>query len=41
MLETLVSEGYWQLKINGIKNKFSLLKVYILCRSLTIAENKK
>lgn len=26
MLEILVSEEYWQLKMNGIKNKFSLLK---------------
>lgn len=41
MLEILVSEEYWRLKMNGIKNKFSLLKVYILCRSLTIAENTK
>lgn len=26
MLEILVCEEYWQLKMNGIKNKFSLLK---------------
>lgn len=26
MLEILVSEEYWQLKMSGIKNKFFLLK---------------